>query len=143
MARPARLPCPSLTERDGSENNSWSCQLPFSWRTTTIQRVPWQSTLNAAGIETVGFEDPIAALEASETNSRVRVLVTRVDFGSGKLNGVALARMLRVKRPGAKILFLALQSSAHHTEGEGEFMPILLVEPHLLVDTVSKLFVAD
>jgi DNA-binding NtrC family response regulator len=101
------------------------------------------AALGAAGIETVGFDDPIAALDAIEANSRVRVLVTRVDFGTGKLNGVALARMLRVKRPGAKILFLALPSNAHHTEGEGEFMPMPLVEPYLLVETVSKLLVPD
>ena len=101
------------------------------------------AALSAAGLEAVGFEDPIAALDAIETNSRVRVLVTRVDFGSGKLNGVALARMLRVKRPGAKILFLALPSNAHHTEGEGVFLPMPLVEPHLLVEMVSKLLVSD
>jgi DNA-binding NtrC family response regulator len=101
------------------------------------------AALSVAGIEAVGFEDPIAALDAIETNSRVRVLVTRVDFGSGKLNGVALARMLRVKRPGAKILFLALPSNAHHTEGEGEFLPMPLVEPHLLVDAVSKMLASD
>ena len=77
------------------------------------------ATLSAAGIDTVGFEDPIAAWEAIEITSLVRVLVTRVDFGSGKLNGVALARMVRMKRPGAKVVFVALPSNAHHTEGAG------------------------
>jgi DNA-binding NtrC family response regulator len=101
------------------------------------------ATLSAAGIETVGFEDPIAALNAIEADSRVRVLVTRVDFGSGKLNGVALARMLRVKRPGAKVVFVALASNAHHTEGEGEFLPMPLVQPELLVDAVSRMRVSD
>jgi DNA-binding NtrC family response regulator len=101
------------------------------------------AALGAAGIETVGFDDPMAALDAIETNSRVRVLVTRVDFGSGKLNGVALARMLRVKRPDAKVLFVALPSNAHHTEGEGEFLPMPLVQPHLLVEMVSRLLVSE
>ena len=101
------------------------------------------ATLNAAGIEAVGFEDPIAALDAIETDSRVRVLVTCVNFGAGKLNGVALARMLRVKRPGAKILFLALPSNEDHTESVGEFLPMPLAEPHLLVDAVSKLLGTD
>ena len=82
-------------------------------------------------------------MDAIEEHSLVRVLVTRVDFGAGKLNGVALARMLRVKRPGAQVLFLALQSNAHHTEGVGEFLPMPLVEPHRLVDAVSKLLVPD
>jgi DNA-binding NtrC family response regulator len=101
------------------------------------------ATLGAAGIETVGFDDPIAALDAIETNSRVRVLVTRVDFGSGKLNGVALARMLRVKRPGAKVLFVALPSNAHHAEGVGEFLPMPLEQPVLLVDAVSRMLVSE
>jgi DNA-binding NtrC family response regulator len=101
------------------------------------------ATLSAAGIETVGFEDPIAAWDAIETNSLVRPLVTRVDFGSGKLNGVALARMVRVKRPGARVVFVALPSNAHHTEGEGEFLPMPLVQPDLLVDMVSRMLVSD
>ena len=41
----------------------------------------------------------MAALEAIEVSSRVRVLVRRVLFGPGKPNAVALARMLRIKRP--------------------------------------------
>jgi DNA-binding NtrC family response regulator len=101
------------------------------------------ATLAAAGIEALCFDDPIAALEAIEKNSRVRVLVTRVDFGSGRLNGVALARMLQLKRPGAKIVFLALPSNAHHTEDVGEFLPIPLNEPHLLAEMVSRILVSD
>jgi DNA-binding NtrC family response regulator len=58
------------------------------------------ATLNTAGLTAVGFADPVRALDAIEADSRVRVLVTRVDFGVGKLNGAALARILRIKRPG-------------------------------------------
>jgi hypothetical protein len=49
----------------------------------------------------------MAALDAIEVGSRLRVLVTRVDFGPGKPNGIALARMVRVKRPGTKVVFVA------------------------------------
>ena len=97
------------------------------------------AALGAAGFETVCFDDPIAAWDAIEAGSELRVLVARVDFGSGKLNGVALARMFRTKRPGGKILFVGLPSNAHHTEGVGEFLPMPLAEPHLLVDAVSKM----
>ena len=65
------------------------------------------SALRAAFLEVVGFADPIAALDVIETDSRVRVLVTRVVFGPGKPNGVALARMVRLKRPGTKVVFVA------------------------------------
>ncbi|MGC1411887.1 MAG: hypothetical protein WA864_23410 [Acetobacteraceae bacterium] len=57
------------------------------------------SALREAGLEALGFEEPMAALEAIEVSSRVRVLVRRVLFGPGKPNAVALARMLRIKRP--------------------------------------------
>ena len=44
----------------------------------------------------------MAALDAIETDSRVRVLVTCVEFRPGKPHGVALARMVRIKRPGTR-----------------------------------------
>jgi DNA-binding NtrC family response regulator len=61
------------------------------------------AALNAAGITAVGFRDPMAALDAIEAAPQIRVLVTRVDFGVGKLNGVALTRMVKVKRPGIQV----------------------------------------
>jgi DNA-binding response OmpR family regulator len=85
------------------------------------------AALIAAGLAAVGFHDPMVALDAVEDDSRVRVLVTRVDFGAGKLNGVALARMLKLKRPDVKILFLALPENRKHAEGMGEFLPMPLV----------------
>ena len=42
------------------------------------------TALRAAFVEVIGFDDPMAALDAMEADSRVRVLVTRVAFGSGK-----------------------------------------------------------
>lgn len=63
------------------------------------------STLCAAGLKAVGFDDPLAALDTIEADARVRVLVTRVDFGPGKLNGPALALMLQHKRRNIKAVF--------------------------------------
>ena len=96
------------------------------------------AALIAAGLTAVGFHDLMAALNAVEDDSRVRVLVARIDFGAGKLNGVALARMLKLKRPDVKILFLALPENREHAEGVGEFLPMPLV-PYLLVDTVGRM----
>jgi DNA-binding NtrC family response regulator len=85
------------------------------------------AALTEANLGVVGFQDPMAALDAIEADrSRVRVLVTRADFGAGKLNGVALSRMLRLKLPGIKILFLALPGNREHTEGIGEFLSMPL-----------------
>jgi hypothetical protein len=64
--------------------------------------------LCAAGLQAVGFDDPIKALTAVEPDTRVHVLVTRVDFGPGKLNGAALARMPRIRRRKIRVVFVAL-----------------------------------
>jgi len=79
-------------------------------------------------------------LDAIEASSCVRVLVTRVDFGPGRPNGIALARMIRVKRPGTKVVFVARGEYAAHAEGLGVFLP-MPVNPDILVATVSRLLV--
>ena len=99
------------------------------------------AALNTAGVTAVGFHDPMAALDAIEGNCLVRVLVTRVDFGAGKLNGVALARMVKSKRPDVQILFLALPKNREHAERIGEFLP-MPIDPYLLVDAVGRLLTA-
>ena len=100
------------------------------------------TALNAAGITAVGFRDPMAALDAIEKDRpQIRVLVTRVDFGAGKLNGVALARMVKSKRPDVQILFLALPKNREHAERIGEFLP-MPIDPYLLVDAVGRLLTA-
>ena len=70
----------------------------------------------------------------------VRVLVTRVMFGPGKLNGVALARMVRVKRPDTKVVFIAREEFAPHAEGLGVFLPRPL-DPTALAEVVGRLLV--
>jgi hypothetical protein len=47
------------------------------------------SALREAGFEPIGFVDPTAELEAIKAGCRLRVLVTRVVFGHGKLSSVA------------------------------------------------------
>lgn len=94
--------------------------------------------LRAAGLEAIGFSDPMAALAVIEVDSRVRVLVTRIDFGEGKLNGVALARMLSIKRRGLKTVFIARPEYECFAEGVGEFLHRPLNHHHL-VDVVGRL----
>jgi DNA-binding NtrC family response regulator len=98
------------------------------------------ASLRDAFLEVVGFDDPLMALDAIEASSRVRVLVTRMAFGAGKLNGVALSRMVRMKRPGTKVVFVARAENAPHAEGLGVVLPGPL-DPDLLVATVSRLLV--
>lgn len=94
--------------------------------------------LRAAGCEAVGFDCPMAALDAIESNSRVRVLVTRIDFGNGKLNGAALARMLLVKRPDIKVVYVGRPENERHVTVEGPYLPHP-VDMNVLAETVCGL----
>ena len=96
------------------------------------------ASLRAASLEVAGFADPMVALNAIAASSSVRVLVTRVLFGPGKPHGVALALMVRTKRPGAKVVFVALKETEPYTEGLGVFLPMPF-NPDILVATVSRL----
>ena len=80
-----------------------------------------RSALEAAGHTVAVFDDPMVALDALEER-RIALLITRVNFGPGKLNGIALARMLRLKRPDVRVIFTAIPEHEHHAWGLGEFL---------------------
>jgi DNA-binding NtrC family response regulator len=81
------------------------------------------AALVAAGHDVRAFTDTMSALKALERAQRVEVLVTRVVFPPGQPNGVSLALMAKLKRPGMKVLFAAQHETREHTEGLGEFLP--------------------
>ena len=96
-----------------------------------------------AGHEAVGFDDPLRALEAIDAGSRTHVLVTRVDFGEGKLNGGALARMLRYNRHyDIKVVFVGRTANEHYVDGQGEFIPHP-VDPKSVAEAVGRLLSAS
>jgi DNA-binding NtrC family response regulator len=99
------------------------------------------TALSAAGHETIGFEDPMKALDEIEAASDIRLLVTRVDFGEGRVNGIALARMFKARVPGSKVAFVAFPDNQIHTEGLGDFLPMPL-DPQALVDVVNRLLLS-
>src|SRR4051812_583635 len=84
------------------------------------------NALQAAGHEVVGFADPLAALDAIDAGSLTSVLVTRIEFRPGKLNGVALARMVSFRRPDIKVAFIGLLADRRHVERSGDFLPMPL-----------------
>jgi DNA-binding NtrC family response regulator len=94
------------------------------------------SALRRAGHEVLGFDNATTALDAIEAGSKARVAVTRIDFGDGKLNGVAFARMLRLKRPNVRVVFLGQPEKQVYTDGLGDFLPKPL-DPQALVDAVG------
>jgi DNA-binding NtrC family response regulator len=73
-----------------------------------------------AGYEAVGLDDPLLALKVIDADPQIRMLITRVNFGEGKLNGGALARMLHYNRPrDIKVVFVGRSANEHYVDGEG------------------------
>ena len=81
------------------------------------------AALEAAGHGVTSFSDTMTATDALRAAQRIELLITRVMFPAGQPNGVSLARMTRVKRPGVKVLFVASPERQEHTEGVGELLP--------------------
>ena len=82
------------------------------------------AALQSAGHDVAVFKDPMLAHDAIEAAQRIEVLITRVAFPPGRSNGVSLARMTRSKRPGVKVLFVALEEYENLAEGLGAFLPL-------------------
>ncbi|MEJ0015694.1 MAG: hypothetical protein WDN25_03860 [Acetobacteraceae bacterium] len=96
------------------------------------------SALQVIGIEAAYIHDPMAALDALDGAQRIEVLATSIDHGRGKPNGIALALMARMKRPGIKVVFVGQADMAHHTTGLGAFLvsPVPATE---VVDAVVRM----
>jgi hypothetical protein len=69
---------------------------------------PLVTSLKAAGVNVAGFSDSLRAGNALQFSSNVEILVTRVQFAPGRPNGVTLAQWVRERKPGVRILFVAL-----------------------------------
>jgi hypothetical protein len=81
------------------------------------------------------FHDSMRALDALEAAVKLEVLVTGTEFGPGRVNGIALARMARLKKPDVKVLFIGKSDHKPHTEGLGEFMAL----PVAVEDVVRRI----
>src|SRR5215469_2515771 len=68
-----------------------------------------RSAFEAAGHTVAAFDDPMVVLDALVSARRIELLITQANFGPGKLNGIALGRMARVKQPNIRVLFTAVR----------------------------------
>src|SRR5215469_7697258 len=81
-----------------------------------------RSAFEAAGHTVATFDDSMVVLDVLESAQRIELLITQANFGPGKLNGIALGRMARVKRPNIRVLFTGVPEYEHHAWGLGEFL---------------------
>jgi hypothetical protein len=81
-------------------------------------------------IDAMPIDNSNIALDVLERTERIKLLVTSTDFGEGQPNGVALACMARLKRPGIKVLFLGAPQYDYLFDGIGEVIhpPVTPVE---------------
>ena len=81
------------------------------------------SALSGYGPQLTALGDPLKALRALEGAEKIELLIVGTEFGPGKPNGISLARMVRVKRPTTKVLFIGPAAHQEHAKGLGKFMP--------------------
>jgi DNA-binding NtrC family response regulator len=98
--------------------------------------------LRTEGHDVATFPDPLAAWDALEAAKLTEVLVTRVEFPPGRSNGVSLALMARSKRPGIRVLFLALPKYAEAIEGVGTLLA-LPVSVEEAAEAVKRLLISE
>jgi DNA-binding NtrC family response regulator len=101
-----------------------------------------EATLKAlrdAGHDCAGFADPMAALDAVENESRLQVLATRLNFCPGKLNGLALARMLKFKQPAMHAVFAATPEDDLEEAAKTGRVLAEPLDPQELVEAVAEL----
>src|SRR5580700_1922636 len=82
------------------------------------------ATLRERGYDAIAIPDSMDALDALESAERIEVLVTSAEFRPGKPNGVALARLTKLRRPELQVLFMGTADFARFIEGVGLFMPM-------------------
>ena len=92
---------------------------------------PVVASLRAAGHDVAAFADPVLAWEALRLSGEVEILVTRVQFGADKPNGIALARWARERCPAVRILFVALPDFQPDVGNLGVLLPRPVTVPEV------------
>jgi DNA-binding response OmpR family regulator len=103
---------------------------------------PLAVSLRADGHEVSAFDDSLLAWDVLCKAQDVQLLVTRMDFGYGKPDGVALARWARVTLPGVKVLFVARPEFDKQAEGVGAFLSLPVSVPEV-VKAVRRMLSQD
>jgi DNA-binding NtrC family response regulator len=88
--------------------------------------------LTRSGYGGITFTDPTAAFPSLMAPHHVEMLITRVHFGFGKLNGITMALMCCERRPLLEIIFVSFPQHASQALLFGEFVPMPVRMPNLM-----------
>lgn len=90
------------------------------------------AALAATGLTDVAhFSDPLIALDQLSHPKQIELLISRIDFGPGKLHGIALARMAKSRRSEIKVILLGEEEHRPYVDGTGELVPLATAPPTL------------
>lgn len=78
------------------------------------------------------FTDPMQAMDALERAKKAELLITGVQFPTGKGNGHSLALMARHKRPAIKLIFLCHPRDEEHIGDLGRCLPLPVDVPKVV-----------
>lgn len=96
------------------------------------------TALRGSGSDVAVFDDSMRAWDAFDAANRVELLITKIEFASGKPHGVTLARRALSSRLGVRILFIDMPKVQSYTEGLGVFLP-MPVGPTEILQEVSRM----
>lgn len=96
-----------------------------------------ETALREANYRVLAESSPIAAIDYLD-RERPAALLTEVNFDKGQPNGIALARMARIRYRSLPVLFLCTMAWDEFTKGIGETL-ILPLEAATLVATVGRM----
>jgi DNA-binding NtrC family response regulator len=97
--------------------------------------------LTEAGYETLAIRNSLDALRVLETAHSIELLITSANFSERQPNGLAIARMVRTKRPHLKVIFANGPDTEPHVAEDGTFIPTPTTA-ELIVYTAKKVMKA-
>jgi hypothetical protein len=87
----------------------------------------------AQGLSVIRYEDALAATDALAQASKIELLITCLDFGQGRSNGIALASMVRLRKRGVRFMFIGPSDPLNYVEGLG----VLLIPSVTVADLLA------
>jgi DNA-binding response OmpR family regulator len=81
------------------------------------------AAFEAQGSSVIHYDDALAAMDALAQASAIELLITCLDFGGGRSNGIALAYMVRLRKRSVRCIFIGPSDPLNQTDEVGMLLP--------------------